>query len=142
MNEQGDMLRVVTSSLRGDGTRAVGVYSPRIHPDGKESASLGAAARGESYRGRSWVVSDWTIAAYEPLRDESGKVIGMLFVGFSQRKVAGLHKVIGNVKAGKRGRAFVMDTTGNFIVAPPGVSEGGNALERLDANDRPYVREM
>jgi two-component system NtrC family sensor kinase len=37
--------------------------------------------QGEPWIGRAYVVNDWYITAYEPIRDISGNVIGVLYVG-------------------------------------------------------------
>ena len=40
---------------------------------------------GEVWRDRAFVLSDWFISAYEPIRDPSGSVIGALYVGIPER---------------------------------------------------------
>jgi len=37
--------------------------------------------RGEPWLGRAFVVNDWFVTAYEPLRDHWGHIVGMLYVG-------------------------------------------------------------
>ena len=37
--------------------------------------------KGQSWLARTFVVRDWYITAYEPIRDLNGKIIGMLYVG-------------------------------------------------------------
>lgn len=37
---------------------------------------------GEDWVGRAFVYDDWYISAYEPLRDQEGNVIGMLYTGY------------------------------------------------------------
>jgi two-component system NtrC family sensor kinase len=37
--------------------------------------------RGRTWRGRAFVVNDWYISAYAPIRDMAGKTIGILYVG-------------------------------------------------------------
>jgi two-component system, NtrC family, sensor kinase len=38
--------------------------------------------RGETWLDRAFVVNDWYVSAYEPLRDATGERVGMLYVGF------------------------------------------------------------
>ena len=38
--------------------------------------------RGESWLDRAFVVNDWYVSAYEPLLDQSGQRVGMLYVGY------------------------------------------------------------
>ncbi len=40
--------------------------------------------RGERWNGRAFVVDDWFITAYEPLRDVTGRIVGMLYVGLPE----------------------------------------------------------
>jgi len=67
-------VRISTNVRAADGTRAVGT---------RASAEVADAvlSRGETWRGRAFVVQDWYLAAYAPIRDFSGTTIGMLYVG-------------------------------------------------------------
>ncbi len=70
-------LRIATNVMGEDGTRAVGT---------RLSASVCQAVldRGVPWVGPAFVVTDWYITAYEPVRDPSGRVIGALYVGLLQ----------------------------------------------------------
>ncbi len=89
MNERGDMLRVATTVPAGNGERAVGTYLPAFLADGSPNEVLAAILRGEGYRGRSVVMNDWYLTAYEPLYSVSspGELIGMLYVGKRQADI-------------------------------------------------------
>jgi len=70
---QGDV-RISTNVRTMVGDRAVGTRaSNEVH-----EAVLN---RGELWRGRAFVVKDWYISEYAPIRNYSGEVIGMLSVG-------------------------------------------------------------
>ena len=43
------------------------------------------SSRGETWRGRAFVVQDWYLSAYAPIRDFSGATVGMLYVGVLER---------------------------------------------------------
>lgn len=66
--------RVATNVVDPDGRRAVGT-----------SASAEVLDRvlrdGRPWSDRAWVVDRWYVAAYAPIRDPSGRVIGMTYVG-------------------------------------------------------------
>lgn len=70
-------LRIATNVMRDDGARAVGT---------RLSASVCEAVldRGVPWVGPAFVVTDWYITAYEPIRDPAGRVIGALYVGLLQ----------------------------------------------------------
>ena len=67
-------LRVATNVVDSNGKRAVGtrvsqaVYNPVLRS-------------GQTYFGRVFVVSDWYIGKYQPLRDHRNNVVGILYVG-------------------------------------------------------------
>ncbi len=72
-----DDLRVATNVQKEDGTRALGT---RLAAGPVKDAVLG---RGEPYRGETEILGVRYFAAYDPIKDSSGKVIGILFVGVS-----------------------------------------------------------
>ena len=41
--------------------------------------------RGETWLGRAFVVNDWYVSAYQPLADDAGQRVGMLYVGYLER---------------------------------------------------------
>jgi len=88
------MLRVCTNVQKKDGSRAVGTYIARTNSDGTLNAVVAAVLRGETYQGRAIVVDRWYVTAYEPIVDQTNKVVGMLFVGVPQEEC--------HVSAGRR----------------------------------------
>ena len=73
-----DDVRISTNVRNADGSRAI---TTRV------SAEVADAVlkRGDTWRGRAFVVNDWYISAYEPIRNLSGNTIGMLYVGTLER---------------------------------------------------------
>ncbi len=69
--------RVATNVQNPDGTRALGT---RLAAGPVKDAVLG---RGEPYRGETEILGTRYFAAYDPIKDANGKVIGILFVGVS-----------------------------------------------------------
>jgi two-component system NtrC family sensor kinase len=78
-----DDVRIATNVLYEDGTRATGT---RVSEEVYNQVVL----RGERWVGRAYVVNDWYIAAYDPLRDRDGNVLGMLYVGTLEKPYADL----------------------------------------------------
>jgi two-component system NtrC family sensor kinase len=74
---QGD-LRISTNVKTTAGERAVGT---RV----SEEVSDAVLGRGEMWRKRSWVVDDWYLSAYDPIRNYEGKIIGILYVGVLEK---------------------------------------------------------
>ncbi|MBN1570472.1 MAG: cache domain-containing protein [Acidobacteria bacterium] len=73
-----DDVRISTNVRNADGSRAI---TTRV------SAEVADAVLklGVTWRGRAFVVNDWYISAYAPIRNFSGKTIGMLYVGTLER---------------------------------------------------------
>ena len=69
--------RVATNVMNPDGGRALGTS---LAAGPVKDAVLG---RGEPYRGETDILGTRYFAAYDPIKDSSGKVIGILFVGVS-----------------------------------------------------------
>ena len=67
-------LRVATNVMSEQGKRAVGTrISERVHAV--------VLSEGRDYVGRAYVVNEWFITRYAPLRDSRGSVVGSLYVG-------------------------------------------------------------
>ena len=69
-----DDVRIATNVLNEDGTRAIGT---RLSEEVYNQVVVG----GERWVGRAYVVNDWYITAYDPLRDRDGSLVGILYVG-------------------------------------------------------------
>lgn len=72
-------VRISTNVRNNDGSRAIGT---RIAADVFDKVMV----KGEQWIGRAYVVNDWYISAYEPIRDTSDKIIGILYVGILEQK--------------------------------------------------------
>ena len=132
---EGDrLLRISTNVLRADGTRAVGTYLPASNEVTK------TILRGETYRGRAFVVNDWYITAYEPIVNARKEVIGALYVGIPEQRALALKTAIRSIKIGKTGYAFIMDSSGRLVVHP--AKEGESVLESKDSAGFEYIKEM
>jgi two-component system NtrC family sensor kinase len=73
-----------------DGTRAVGT---RL----SESVCEKVLDRGGTWEAPAFVVNDWYITAYEPIRDPAGRIVGVLYVGLLQAPFLHQRNVIGGV---------------------------------------------
>jgi two-component system NtrC family sensor kinase len=70
---QGD-LRISTNVRDESGRRAIGT---RV----SEEVYQAVVQKGEVWLDRAFVVHDWYITGYEPIRDLSGRIVGILYVG-------------------------------------------------------------
>jgi methyl-accepting chemotaxis protein len=66
--------RVATNVQRPDGARATGTALGA-------GPALDAVRRGETYRGEAMILGRPHLSVYQPIRDETGRQVGILFVG-------------------------------------------------------------
>jgi two-component system, NtrC family, sensor kinase len=69
-----DGIRVATNVLDKQGRRAIGTQVSR-------EVYERVVSKGESWLDRAFVVTDWYMTGYEPIRSVSGEVIGIMYVG-------------------------------------------------------------
>src|SRR4030067_70041 len=72
-------VRISTNVKNDDGSRAIGT---RI----SEEVYNQVVIQGEPWIGRAYVVNNWYITAYEPIRDINQQIIGILYVGVLEQK--------------------------------------------------------
>jgi len=142
MNDAGDMLRVATNVEKLDGTRAIGTYLPAVNPDGGPNPVLSKVLRGETFIGRAYVVNKWYITAYEPIRDQSNRIVGVLYVGVPQESVKSLREEIMRVVVGKTGYVFVLDSKGNYVISAGGKRDGESIWNAKDSNGALFIQEI
>jgi PAS domain S-box-containing protein len=132
---EGDrLLRISTNVMGRDGKRAVGTFIPSDSPVAK------AILDGQPYQGRAYVVDDWYITAYDPIKERDGEVIGALYVGVREQSAHSLKDEIKRIKVGDTGYAFIMDSKGNLKIHP--AKEGTNILSSEDSSGFEYIRAM
>jgi two-component system, NtrC family, sensor kinase len=72
-----DDLRISTNVMMDDGSRAVGTQL-------SASVCEEVLDRGGTWAAPAFVVNDWYITGYEPIRDPNRQIIGVLYVGLLQ----------------------------------------------------------
>ncbi len=107
-----DYYRISTSLKKEDGSRAIGTRLDRA------SAAWKSVSRGEIYRGLATLFGHRYITQYQPVKDESGAVVGILFVGVQIDKQYALmrDKVLAR-KLGDSGHFYVLN-------GAPGAAQG------------------
>jgi methyl-accepting chemotaxis protein len=75
-------LRIATNVARPDGSRGTGT---KLAAGPAYDASI---TRGETYRGRNQILGRDHLTIYEPIRDASGRQVGLLFVGVPVDQIA------------------------------------------------------
>ena len=71
-----DFVRVATNVKKDDGSRAIGTV---LDPNGPVFPAI---QKGEAYYGDATILGKPYVTGYDPIRDASGKVIGIYYVGY------------------------------------------------------------
>ncbi|WP_297213137.1 MULTISPECIES: methyl-accepting chemotaxis protein [Thermodesulfovibrio] len=134
-----DFLRIATSLKKEDGTRAVGTTLDRAHP------AYPLLLKGETYLGKATLFGKEYMTKYVPVKDASGNITGVYFIGFDITNTMKHFKdFIRSIKVGKTGYMYVLDTSeknkGLVIVHP--ALEGKSILDAKDAKGREFIKEM
>ena len=147
MNNRGDMLRIATNVQADNGNRAVGTFIPAVNPDGQKNPVLAAVLDGRKYVGRAFVVNQWYSSAYEPIKNEQGSIIGMLYTGVPEKTaVDPIRKVILNTQVGKSGYIAVLNaagsTRGHYVISKNGTRDGENLWESRDSQGEFFIQRI
>ncbi len=127
-------IRISTNVLKNDGSRAVGTYIPL------ESPVYQTVITGETFYGRAFVVDDWYQSAYEPIKNEQGDIIGILYVGVkdaSENILDGLAELV----VGKTGYVWIIDSEGKYALSYKRQRDGESLLNTQDSNGRFFVQD-
>lgn len=79
MKSGNDFVRVATNVKKDDGSRAIGTV---LDPKGKAMAAI---SKGESFYGEVPILGKSYITGYEPIRNASGEIIGVYYVGYKKQ---------------------------------------------------------
>jgi len=86
-------VRIATSVRDADGNRATGtLMSAEVAADVLE--------KGKLWSDRAFVLNDWFISAYEPIRDPENRVVGALYVGMPEKPLMELRTNLNLIFAG------------------------------------------
>ncbi|MDB5933304.1 MAG: methyl-accepting chemotaxis protein [Massilia sp.] len=135
-----DFVRVSTSVKKENGERAIGTVLDHAH------AAYPLLRGGKSYIGLATLFGKQFITQYDPIKDASGAVIGVLYVGADiSGDLVALKSKIKEIKIGDTGYFYVLNAApgkalGDLLVHP--TREGGNILGSKDSNGREFIKEM
>jgi len=147
MNEKGDMLRIATTVKNKRGERAIGTYIPAINPDGRPNPVISAIMQKKPYQGRAYVVNTWYLTAYEPITDETGEILGMLYIGTRQKDVESrIRQTVLQTRVGKTGYVYVLggsgEERGRYIISQKGERDGEDIWENRDSDGRLVIQQI
>lgn len=133
-----DFLRIKTSILKQDRTRAVGTMLDRKHPAYRH------LLEGKPFFGKAKLFGKDYMTFYEPVL-EGGTYTGVRFIGIDITKdMEDLKQKIRKIKIGETGYSYVMDSSeeekGTLIVHP--AKEGANVLNSRGSDGTDFVGAM
>jgi methyl-accepting chemotaxis protein len=129
--KNGDMLRIATNVKKLNGKRAIGTYIPAIQPDGSSNVVVDTLLKGNTYRGKAFVVNAWYLTVYKPLYDIQHQLVGALYVGIPMN-CSGLKNTILDGTIGKTGYTFIMNSKGDLKIHPDDKLVGKNIISDLN----------
>jgi methyl-accepting chemotaxis protein len=135
-----DFIRISTSLKKEDGSRAVGTPLDRSHP------AYQGLLKGEDFTGKANLFGKDYLTKYLPLKDRSGKVIAVFFVGLDFTEgLKSLKDKVRSVKIGQSGYIYALDARegkdfGKLLIHP--AKEGTNVADSKDADGREFIREI
>ena len=122
-------IRVSTNVVGADGKRAIGTQV-------SDAVYDAVINKGQTYYGSAVVVGKPYVAAYEPIKNSKGEIIGILFVGVPEDVVYGpLKQEMINTKIGANGYVYVFDSKGT-VVSHPSLAVGSSVA------DLPFIKQM
>lgn len=120
-------LRISTNVKKLDGSRAVGTYIPNSSP------VIQTIEKGETFRGRAFVVNDWYLTAYEPIY-VNGEIKGILYVGVKEKDYAVLKAIFKDKSYYNSGYPFMVSNDGEFMIHP--------SLEGQNTSDKVFFKQL
>ncbi|AMZ73674.1 methyl-accepting chemotaxis protein [Pseudomonas sp. 3JA] len=121
-----DFIRVSTSVSKQDGTRAIGTVLDRAGP------AYGPVISGQSYIGRALLFGRFYMSQYTPVRDSSGKIIAVLYVGFDYTDAQNAQfENLKRFRIGQTGSLALLDEQNKWLVPPAGVQALDNATATI-----------
>ena len=142
INDSGDMLRVLTNVRTLGGKRAIGTYIPALNPDGKPNPVISKVLAGETFMGRAFVVNAWYITAYAPIYDSKKNIAGMLYTGVAEQSAKSLRKAIMNIRIGKTGYVWVLNSKGEYVVSQQGEQDGKSIIDTKDSTGKTIIQDI
>lgn len=110
-----DFLRITTSLKKEDGARAIGTLLDRKHP------AYARLLQGQPYVGRAALFGRLYMTQYTPVRDASGTVIAVLFVGFDYTdEQRNQFQSLSAFRIGASGSLAIRDNASGWLVKPAG----------------------
>ncbi|HNV86267.1 MAG TPA: cache domain-containing protein [Candidatus Omnitrophota bacterium] len=129
-----DDVRIATNVVDNAGQRAIGT---RV----SDTVYERVVKKGERWIDRAFVVTDWYLTAYEPIRDLRGRIIGILYVGILEKPFTDLEKnlllVFSLIILSAAGLAMILSLILSSTISKP-VTEMRDATAKISGGNLNY----
>ncbi|CAI8938576.1 methyl-accepting chemotaxis protein [Pseudomonas sp. IT-P12] len=123
-----EFIRVSTNVSKQDGSRAIGTVLDHANP------AYARLMAGQSFVGRSLLFERYYMSQYTPVRDGSGKVIAVLYVGFDYTDAQNAQFAnLKRFRIGQTGSLALLDEKNNWLVPIAGVQALDKAAPAINA---------
>lgn len=122
----GKLLRVSTNVRDHNGNRATGTYIP------SDSPVYQTVMSGNTYLGKAFVVNEYFVSIYRPVRDASGEIVAVLFCGRPMLNHQ-LREMIKEISYNGYGYPFIARADGSFVYHPDSSLEASGNLHDTEA---------
>ncbi|NUT74317.1 methyl-accepting chemotaxis protein [Pseudomonas sp. C1C7] len=123
-----DFIRVSTNVSKQDGSRAIGTVLDHANP------AYARLMAGQSFVGRSLLFERFYMSQYTPVRDSSGKVIAVLYVGFDYTDAQKAQfENLKRFRIGQTGSLALLDEQNKWLVPIAGVEALDQAVPAVVA---------
>ncbi len=135
-----DFVRVSTSLKKQDGSRAIGTMLDRNHP------AYQGLVKGEVFVGKAHLFGKDYMTRYLPVKDASGKVIAVLFIGLDfTENLKAMKDNIKTIKIAKSGYIFAIDASEGDqkgVAQMHPTLEGKSVLDLKGADGKEFIKDI
>jgi methyl-accepting chemotaxis protein-2 (aspartate sensor receptor) len=130
-----DFVRIATSLLKEDGSRAFLTKLDTNHP------AYPLLLDGKNYIGPANLFDKDYMTMYEPIKSDSGEVVGIWFIGYPLSEVLEkFRNAVREIKINESGFIYLMDHAGIMRIHPS--LEGKNAIGFGDVTAYNYIKDI
>ncbi len=146
VDAEANMLIVASTFQKYNGKRPVGNYIPSIKPDGSPTPIILKLLNNEEYRGSGFAINKTYQTIYQPLLNNSGELIGILYVGIPQEQDSKIRDRIMELRIGESGFASILhgdgSTKGTLIISHRGDNDGENLAHSNNPAKSKYGKDV
>ncbi len=143
VDEEGNMLIVASTLQKYDGKKLTGNYIPAIRPDGSSNPYILELLNNDEFTRPTFVINKTYQTIYQPLLNNSGELIGNLYIGIPHEKDSKIRERIMELRIGESGFASVLQgkgyTKGTLIISHRGYNDGENMAHSNNPEKSKYA---